>query len=48
MSKAKADEKIFSLNDLIDMGLVTHKDIEHFLRYMEAKRLVKELFPGLN
>ena len=48
MTKAKADEKIFSLNDLIDMGLVTHKDIEHFLRYMEAKRLVKELFPGLN
>ena len=47
MTKSKADEKIFSLNDLINMGLVTHKDIEHYLRYMEAKQLVKELFPRM-
>lgn len=47
MSKSKADEKIFSLNDLIKMGLISNKDIEHYIRYLEAKQLVKELFPGM-
>ena len=45
--KSKADEKIFSLNDLIDMGLITHKDIEQYLRYLEAKQFVYENFKGM-
>jgi hypothetical protein len=42
-----ADQKIFSLNDLIEMGLITRKQLEDHIRYMEAKQLVKELFPGM-
>lgn len=46
MSKL-ADQKLFSLNDLIHMGLITRKQLEDHLRYMEAKKIVKELFPGI-
>lgn len=42
-----ADEKLFSLNDLIDMGLITKKEIEDYVRYMEAKKTVDELFKGM-
>lgn len=42
-----ANRKIFSLNDLIDMGLVSRKDIEQYLRYLEAKAFVYENFKGL-
>lgn len=45
--KAKADDKIFSLNDLIAAGLITHKDIEQYLRYIEAKKFVTENFKGM-
>lgn len=47
MTKSKADEKIFSLNDLIDMGLVSRKDIEQYLRYLEAKQFVADHFKGM-
>lgn len=46
-TKSKADEKIFSLNDLIEMGLVSRKDIEQYLRYLEAKQFVLENFKGM-
>lgn len=45
--KAKTDEKIFSLNDLIAVGLITYKDIEQYLRYIEAKKFVTENFKGM-
>jgi hypothetical protein len=41
------DQKLFSLNDLIAMELITRKQLEDHLRYMEAKKMVKELFPGM-
>ena len=41
------DQKLFSLNDLIRMGLITRKQLEDHLRYVEAKKMVKELFPGM-
>ena len=41
------NRKIFSLNDLIDMGLVTQKQIEDYLRYLEAKKTVNEMFKGM-
>ena len=47
IDKAKADEKIFSLNDLIAAGLITHEDIERYLRYIEAKKFVAENFKGM-
>lgn len=46
-TKSKADEKIFSLNDLIEMGLVSRKDIEQYLRYLEAKKFINEMFKGM-
>ena len=47
MTTKKADEKIFSLNDLIDMGLVSRKDIDQYIRYLEAKAFVYENFKGM-
>ena len=44
---AKADEKIFSLNDLIAAGLITNADIEQYLRYLWAKKFVAENFKGM-
>lgn len=41
------DQKLFSLNDLIRMGLITRKQLEDHLSYIEAKKMVKELFPGM-
>jgi hypothetical protein len=46
--KNLADQKIFSLNDLIEMGFITRKQLDDHIRYLEAKRLVKELFLGMN
>ena len=46
-AKSKADEKIFSLNDLIDMGLISRKDVEQYIRYLEAKKFVHENFKGI-
>lgn len=43
-----ADQKLFSLNDLIEMGFISQKQLDDHIRYLEAKRLVKELFPGMN
>jgi hypothetical protein len=45
--KAKADEKVFSLNDLIAAGLITHEDIEKYLQYIWAKKFVAENFKGM-
>lgn len=42
-----ADQKLFSLNDLIDMGLITRKQLEDHLRYLQAKKTVDELFKGM-
>lgn len=47
MNKNIADQKLFSLNDLIDMGLITRKQIEDHLRYLEAKKTVNEMFKGM-
>ena len=33
-----ANRKVFSLNDLIAMGLITKEDVEKWLRYQEAKK----------
>lgn len=45
--KNLADQKLFSLNDLIDMGLITRKQLEDHLRYFEAKKTVDEMFKGM-
>ena len=42
-----ANRKLFSLNDLLAMGLIRKEDIENFIRRREAEKLVKELFPGM-
>lgn len=42
-----ANRKVFSLNDLIAMGLITKEDVEKWLRYQEAKALVNDLFKGM-
>lgn len=41
------NKKLFSLNDLINAGLISRKDIENWLRYQEAKALTAELFKGM-
>ena len=46
-TKSKADEKIFSLNDLIEMGFITRKQLEDHIRYLEAKKMVDEMFKGM-
>lgn len=45
--KNLADQKLFSLNDLIEMGLISRKQLEDHLLYMQAKKTVNELFPGM-
>lgn len=47
MTKNIADQKLFSLNDLINMGLVTRQQLEDHLRYLEAKKTVDEMFKGM-
>jgi hypothetical protein len=42
-----ADQKLFSLNDLIDMGLITRKQLEDHILYMQAKQFVNENFKGM-
>jgi glutamate 5-kinase len=42
-----ADRKVFSLNDLIAMGLITKEDVEKWIRYQEAKATVNDLFKGM-
>jgi hypothetical protein len=41
------DQKLFSLNDLIEMGLITRKQLEDHIRYIEAKKIVDEMFKGM-
>jgi hypothetical protein len=41
-----ANKKVFSLNDLISMGLITQKQVEDYIRYQQAKHLVNDLFKG--
>jgi hypothetical protein len=41
------DQKLFSLNDLIEMGLITRKQLEDHIRYLEAKKMVDEMFKGM-
>lgn len=49
MERLKIDmnAKVFSLRDLIDMGLISRKDIEDWIRYQEAKAMVNDLFKGM-
>lgn len=47
MTKRIGEQKLFSLNDLIDMGLVTRQQLEDHLRYLEAKKTVNEMFKGM-
>lgn len=42
-----ANRKVFSLNDLIAMGLIKKEDVEKWLQYQEAKALVNDLFKGM-
>lgn len=42
-----ANRKVFSLNDLIEMGLIKKEDVEKWLQYQEAKVLVNDLFKGM-
>ena len=45
--KIDMNAKVFSLNDLISMGLITQKQLEDAIRYQEAKALVNDLFKGM-
>jgi len=42
-----ANRKIFSLNDLVAMGLITKEDVGNWLRYQEAKSVVNAMFKGI-
>lgn len=42
-----ANRKVFSLNDLIVMGLITKEDVDKWLRYQQAKAAVNEMFKGM-
>ncbi len=42
-----ANLKVFSLNDLISMGLIKKEDVEKWIQYQEAKALVNDLFKGM-
>lgn len=42
-----ANQKMFSLNDLIAMKLISQAEIEQYIRYLEAKKFVKENFKGM-
>lgn len=39
--------KIFSLNDLIELGLITEEHIRIYERRKEAKKFVEENFKGM-
>ncbi len=41
-----ANKKVFSLNDLISLGLITQKQVEDYIRYQQAKQTVDDLFKG--
>lgn len=41
------DKKIFSINDLIEMGFITRKQCEDYIRYLEAKKIVNDMFKGM-
>lgn len=47
MSKHIADIKLFSLNDLIEMGLISENDIEKYLLRLQAEQFVKDNFKGM-
>ena len=47
INRELANRKVFSLNDLIVMGLITKEDVEKWLRYQEAKATVDEMFKGM-
>lgn len=42
-----ANKKIFSLNDLIQLGLIKQEDVDKWIQYQQAKQLVNELFKGM-
>jgi hypothetical protein len=42
-----ANRKVFSLNELIAMGIIKKEDVEKWLQYQEAKALVNDLFKGM-
>ncbi len=42
-----ANLKVFSLNDLISMGLIKKEDVEKWIQYQEAKSIVNDLFKGM-
>lgn len=42
-----ADQKLFSLNDLIELGLISRKEVDDFVRRKQAEQMVRELFPGM-
>lgn len=44
LNTEKMNKKIFSLSDLIEMGLITPKQLEDAFRYQEAKRIVNQMF----
>lgn len=42
-----ADQKLFSLNDLVELGLISRKEVDDFVRRKQAEATVRELFPGM-
>lgn len=47
MSKNIADIKLFSLNDLIELGLISEKDIQNYILRLKAEQFVKDNFKGM-
>lgn len=47
MKQNLADIKVFSLNDLIDMGLISKEDLRKYLLRLEAEKFIKDNFQGM-
>lgn len=47
MKKKFADIKMFSLNDLIEMGLISEKDIQNYITRIKAEQFIKDNFKGM-
>jgi hypothetical protein len=47
ITRELANQKEFSLNDLIAMGLITKEDVDKWIRYQEAKAVVDTMFKGM-
>jgi hypothetical protein len=41
------NKKVFSLKDLIDMGLIKQSEIDSWIQYQQAKAFVMQNFKGM-